>query len=280
MDFLTSLDNYNIFYEVAKCGNITKASEKLYISQPAVSQAIKKIEDNLGVSLIIRGKRGITLTPIGKKIFDKVEIALHNLLGVQQLIDEEKNLLRGELVIGAGSNIARKILCNPISEFMLNYPLIEFKIVENIQSNMIEMLKCGEINFVLTQYNEEIDFPYISVFDTQYCFVKSSKCELEKYITNVEGSYTYAFFEKFMQDNNLKNKQIMQVAGYKTALELVNLGIGTTLVPRYLVQEDLDNNNLIEVYKNYELPAIKFVVYYNPDLIMPAGKIFLEYLKN
>ena len=50
MKFLTSLDNYNILYEVAKCGNITKASENLYISQPAVSQAIKKLEEFQRVS--------------------------------------------------------------------------------------------------------------------------------------------------------------------------------------------------------------------------------------
>ncbi len=280
MDFLTSLDNYNIFYEVAKCGNITKASENLFISQPAVSQTIKKMEENLGVTLIIRGKKGIELTPIGKKIFEKVEIALHNLSAIDQLIDEERGLLRGELLIGAGSNIARKVLCKPVAEFTLDYPMINVKIMQNVQTVMIELLRKGELNFVLTQYNEQFEFPFEPLLDTQYCFVKSVNCEVEKFITITEGSYMHMRFNEFIEKRNLKNIPTLQVSGYNTALDLAKLGMGVTLVPKYMVEDDLKNNILVETYTDYDLPTIKFGVYYNPNLIMPAGKVFLEYLKD
>lgn len=278
MDFLTSLDNYKIFYEVAKCGNITKASENLFISQPAVSQTIKKLEENLGVSLVIRSKKGVELTPIGKDIFAKVEIALHNLSSVEHLINEEKGLIRGEIAIGAGSNIARRVLCEPIAKFMIDYPLINVKILENVQTKMIEMLKVGELNFVLTQFNEDINFPFIPVFETQYCFIKSKNIKADKFITITEGSFAYILFDKFLKDNNINNKSIMQVSGYKIALELVKLGIGTTLVPHYIAQEYLDNEELIEVYTDYNLPKIQFGIYYNPEIILPAAKMFLKYL--
>ena len=280
MKFLTSLDNYNILYEVAKCGNITKASENLYISQPAVSQAIKKLEENLDVTLVIRSKKGVELTPIAKKILEKVEVALQNLSAIEQIVDEEKGLLKGELIIGAGSNIARKVLCKPIAEFVLDYPLVNFKIIENVQTKMIEMLRVGELNFVLTQYNEEINFPFMPIFNTPYCFVKSVDCEIDKFIMISDGSYANTLFSKFINEKNLVDTAIMQVSGYKTALELVNLGVGTTLLPRYMIQEDLDNNKLIEVFTDYKLPDIQFGVYYNPDLLMPVGKAFFEYLKD
>lgn len=280
MDFLTSLDNYNIFYEVAKCGNITKASEKLFISQPAVSQTIKKMEENLGVALIIRGKKGIELTPIGKKVFEKAEIALHNLSAIDQLIDEEKGLLRGELIIGAGSNIARKVLCKPISEFALDYPMINIKIVQNVQTIMMDLLRRGELNFVLTQHNEQFKYPFEPLFDAQYCFVKSVDCDVEKFITITEGSYMHMKFNEFIEQNHLQDVPTMQVSGYNTALDLAKLGMGVTLVPRYMVEDELKNNVLVETYTDYQLPKIQFGVYYNPNLIMPAGKIFLEYLKD
>ena len=280
MDFLTSLDNYNIFYEVAKCGNITKASERLYISQPAVSQAIKKLEDNLGVILFIRNKKGIELTAVGKKVFDRIEISLKGIALAEKLLDNEKELIGGELIVGAGSSIAREVLCKPIANFMKDYPLINFKIVESVQAIMIEMLKKDELNFVLTQRTDNIDFPFMPIFDTEYCFVKSSKCKLEKFITITEGSYTYNLFDKFIKDNKFENIQKMQVAGYKTALDLVELGVGTTLVPKYIVQEKLKSGELIEVYNKYELPKIQFGVYYNSNVIMPAGKKYIEYLKN
>lgn len=279
MEFLTSLDNYNIFYEVAKCGNITKASERLYISQPAVSQSIKKLEENLGVVLFIRNKKGIELTTVGKKVFDQIEISLKGIALAEKLIDDEKELISGELIVGAGSSIAREVLCKPIVQFMQEYPLINFRIVESVQAKMIEMLKKDELNFVLTQRTENINFPFMPIFDTEYCFVKSAKCKLEKFITITEGSYTYNLFEKFIKDNKLEYIQTMQVAGYKTALELVCLGVGVTLLPKYIVQEKLNNGELTEVYTKYELPKIQFGVYYNSNLIMPLGKKFLEYLK-
>lgn len=279
MEFLTSLDNYNIFYEVAKCKNITKASENLFISQPAVSQTLRKMEENLGVSLFARSRKGMELTPIGKKIFEKVEMSLRNLSSIEQLIDEEKGLLRGQLVVGAGSNVARKVLCKPIAAFVLDYPHVDIKIVESVQTKMIEALKSGEINFVLTQLNENINLPFEPVFETKYCFVQSSNCEADKFVTLTEGSYTHQIFREFIDKNGFESS-IMEVAGYKTALELVRLGIGTTLVPRYIVQEEIERGELVEVFGDYELPKVLFGIYYNDALSTPASKIFLEYIKD
>ena len=280
MNNLINLDNYKLFYEVAKCGNITKASEKLFISQPAISQTIKKMEDRLGVKLFIRSKKGIELTTIGKKIFQEVEFSLHNISNIEQLINEEKGLLKGEIVIGGGSNITRKILTMPIAQFLLDYPLINFKIIESVQSEMINQLRTGELHFVLTQYNEDIKFPFIPLFKTNYCFIESPNKETEKFLTTHEGSFVHKLMENFLDSKNYKKSDIMQIAGYKTSIELVKHGVGTTLVPYYLAEEDLNNKKLIKVYTDYELPSIQFGIYYNPNLLMPASKIFMEYLND
>ena len=102
----TNLNNYKIFYEVAKCKNITKASNNLYISQPAISQVIKKLEEDLDCILFVRSKKGMELTSIGEKIFTQVESSLNGLNTISELISKEKGLLIGELNIGSGSNIA------------------------------------------------------------------------------------------------------------------------------------------------------------------------------
>ncbi|MBE7075515.1 MAG: LysR family transcriptional regulator [Clostridiales bacterium] len=280
MDFLTNLDNYNIFYEVANCKNLTKASERLFISQPAVSQAIKKLEDNLGIVLFIRSKKGMELTSIGQKVFERVELSLSTIKNIEELINEEKGLLRGEFVIGSGSNIARIVLCKPIAQFVKDYPLINIDLIENVQTKMISMLKTGKLQFVLTQFNEEIDLPFIPLFETSYCFVKSTDCSTERFISISEGSYTHLLFEKFLKEKNFKNAQIMHVAGYKIALELLELGVGTTLVPRFLIEESLKNKKFEEVYCDYVLPSITYGLYYNPVLMTPASKKFLSYIKN
>lgn len=278
MDFLTNLDNYNIFYEVAKTKNLTKASENLYISQPAVSQSIKKLEENLGTTLFVRSKKGMELTLIGQKIFEKVELSLKNLSAVEELINEEKGLISGELNLGSGSNVARKILCEPVSRFLQDHPNVTINILEDVQAEMISKLSTGQLQIVISQKNEEFNLPFIPLFDTKYCFVRNKNLKCEKFITITKGSFTHKLFEKFIEDKNLQHIPTMQVSGYKTALELVFLGIGTTLVPDYLISDIINNNQIEIVHNDYHLPTITFGIYYNPTLITPATKRFLEYV--
>lgn len=74
---MVNLDLYRVFYTVAKRGSLTKAAEELYISQPAVSQAVKQLENQLGVNLFNRTHRGMELSEKGgKRIIEKVEHAL------------------------------------------------------------------------------------------------------------------------------------------------------------------------------------------------------------
>lgn len=74
---MVNLDLYRVFYTVAKRGSLTRAAEELYISQPAVSQAVKQLENQLGVSLFNRTHRGMELSEEGgKRIIEKVEHAL------------------------------------------------------------------------------------------------------------------------------------------------------------------------------------------------------------
>ena len=79
---MVNLELYRVFYAVAKCGSLTKAAEELFISQPAVSQAIKQLESQLGTTLFKRTHRGMELSEQGGKvIFDIVEKALAALKG-------------------------------------------------------------------------------------------------------------------------------------------------------------------------------------------------------
>ena len=81
---MVNLDLYKVFYTVAKCGSLTKAADELYISQPAVSQAIKQLEAQLGVSLFTRTHKGMELSArSGKQIFAKVEEAKK---GLRQIV--------------------------------------------------------------------------------------------------------------------------------------------------------------------------------------------------
>lgn len=274
-----NLNNYKIFYEVAKCKNITKASNNLYISQPAISQVIKKLEEDLGCILFVRSKKGMELTNIGEKVFNEIEISLNRLNTINELISKENGLLIGKLNIGAGSNIARATICKPIADFTKKHPNVDISMQEYGQIKMVEMLNNAKLQLIITQKNNEIDHPFIPLVETNYMFVKNQKCESKKFILIPEGSFTYTVFKKFIEENNFSHIPTIEVAGYKNAIELAKLGVGTTLAPEYLVREQIENGNLEQVYTSYKLPKITFGAYYNQSLLTPATKEFLKYLE-
>ncbi|MDE5667066.1 MAG: LysR family transcriptional regulator, partial [Clostridia bacterium] len=103
---MVNLELYKVFYTVAKCGSLTKAAQELFISQPAVSQAVKQLEGQLGVSLFNRTHKGMELSAGGGKlIFSKVEEALGLLESAENALTELQETATGTVRIGATASI-------------------------------------------------------------------------------------------------------------------------------------------------------------------------------
>ena len=114
---MVNLDLYRVFYTVAKCGSLTKAAEELYISQPAVSQAIKQLENQLGGKLFNRTHKGMELTDTGgKQIFATVEKALQLLSEAENKYSELKNTATGVVRICASDTVSTHFLLKYIGD--------------------------------------------------------------------------------------------------------------------------------------------------------------------
>ena len=121
---MIDLDLYKIFYIVAEEGNITKASEKLHISQPAVTKQIKNLENQLNTPLFIRTKRGVILNECGEKIFIKVKQALSLLDEVSNVVNDYNNLNVGKIKIGISTSLMKYYLLEYLEIFHNKYPNI------------------------------------------------------------------------------------------------------------------------------------------------------------
>ena len=102
-----SLEYYKVFYNVAKLGSISAAANSLFISQPAVSQAVRQLEQTLGVTLFIRTAKGVRLTEEGKTLAVYVERGMENFLKGEEAMDRLKNLDMGDVRIGASDMTLR-----------------------------------------------------------------------------------------------------------------------------------------------------------------------------
>ena len=102
-----NLSSYKIFKTVADEGSFLKAAEKLYITQPAISKAVKKLEDSLNVKLFIREARGVRLSPDGEVLYDYVVSAFNSIETAENTIKSRLNLGIGQLRIGTSARLCK-----------------------------------------------------------------------------------------------------------------------------------------------------------------------------
>ena len=154
---MVNLELYRVFYTVAKCGSLTKAAQELYISQPAVSQAIRQLENQLGTTLFNRVHKGMELTKQGGElVFEDVSRALQLLDGVESRLSELKKSAKGTLRIGASETIFQYILADKLVKYHALYPDVKFELLSDVSPITIEQLKTdrcdvGFLNFPIPE---------------------------------------------------------------------------------------------------------------------------------
>lgn len=144
-------NNLRIFFVVAEHKSISAAAEALYISTPAVSQAVKALENKLGTKLFIRNRHtGMILTPVGEQIFQFTGQMLSLEEQIFQAIHNEKGLLSGTVRIGAIPAVTGTILAKPIAVFHQRYPGIHIDIQEGTPNDMVHKVECAMVDFAFS----------------------------------------------------------------------------------------------------------------------------------
>ena len=146
---ISNLNNYVIFYTVAKAGNISKAANQLYISQPAISKSISKLEAELGTALFARSSKGVTLTEEGQVLYEYVERAFDSLNMGEEKLKNYKELGIGHIRIGVSTSLCKHILLDYLKDFIKENPNIKFSIDCHSTLNTIKLLKNDDIDIGL-----------------------------------------------------------------------------------------------------------------------------------
>ncbi len=280
------LDNLKIFYIVAKTGNITKASNELYISQPAVTQTIKKIEQILNLTLFLRTKKGVTLTNIGKELYARLDKAFQVLNSADKFLKQTEDLSSGELVYGGSSYIIRKMFSAKFKDFADLYPNIKFTQIDDTQEIMLNGLKLGEIDFVISQHSTIYnDVKFIPLFNEEYIFVCSkeyknrAKNGKNSYIFQGEGTFNQNTMLCILNENKIDYSLCHKVVGYNMALELCKNDLGIAMLPKTICEQELKNGSLVQTHKDFYISTLEYGIYINEKNLTPICKEFLkEYL--
>ncbi len=138
-------------------GSISKAANSLYISQPAITKSIQKLEQELGITLFNRSPKGVCLTENGKVFFEFIKNGVESFFNGEHKLTALNNLETGILRIGASSTITRYFLLPYIEKFHILYPKIEISITNHLTQNMISLLKKGSLDFLIVNLPMKLD---------------------------------------------------------------------------------------------------------------------------
>ncbi|MBQ3493177.1 MAG: LysR family transcriptional regulator [Clostridia bacterium] len=268
---MVNLELYRVFYTVAKCGSLTKAAEELFISQPAVSQAIKQLETQLGGKLFNRTHKGMELSDTGgKQIFPIVEQALKLFEEAESKYSELKDTATGIVRICASDTVATHFLLPYIKEYHEKYPDVNLILLNGTSSDTIELLKNnkGDVGFV----NLPIDDSDINLSNTVMqlhdTFVASdSFSELFNDIVDLKRLQDYPLLMlelstatrqaivSFAHSQGVHLHPEIELASMELMTELAKNGIGIACIPREFVKHELENGTLKEIKTNPSLPS-------------------------
>lgn len=147
-------------WEVYKAGSFQKAAENLFISQPAISASVRRIEERVGTQLFDRSMKPLRLTQCGEQYIAAAEKVLALERDFMEYVDDWAGLLRGNLVLGGSTFFSSMVLPNLISRFNRMYPNIRLELVEETTSNLETRLESGTVDMVV-----DYKIPHIENYD-------------------------------------------------------------------------------------------------------------------
>lgn len=267
-----NLNTLKYFYEIANTKNITKASQNLNVSQPALTKSIKILETDLNTTLFNRSKKGVILTEEGEILYEYTKKMFQNLGSTLNVINETKEK-GGHLYIGATTTNFLEPILPTLDEFRKLYPSIKIEIVLE-EINVLEKYnKLGKLDILIKNSYENIDnYEIIKSFTIQDHFIASRKDF--KYLENKTLSINELLkepfvllsrithgrrnFDSYLKSQNISFKPTYEFNSYSLCRELIRNGFGIGVGNPIHYQTD----EFIILNTDFSLPTRTFDICY------------------
>ena len=253
---MVNLELYRIFIIVAKNKSITRASNELGISQPAVTKHVKNLEDALNIQLLVRKNNGIELTKEGQDLYNKINDATNILINI-----EEEYITNRAIHLGCHSTMLDKLFSFCLAKYY----------EENINNKNIVLSK--KVNFIYN--NKKIIFHKISILSDILVATYNSKLANKTislqnlkdtvfYMPRETSSTTINFWESINCDS--KSFKNVKNITYNTMVKLIKSNENAIgLVTKEYIEEELKNKELITLSTEFNIPKLEFGIYLNKD---------------
>ncbi|AKA67581.1 LysR family transcriptional regulator [Clostridium scatologenes] len=285
-----TLRHFKIFVAVCDKMNMTKASDTLFMSQSAVSQAISELENHYGLRLFERLSKKLYITQAGEKLLSYARYIIK--LNIE-LENEMKTLNeKGSIRIGASVTVGAYVLPKLVSHFQRENTEVDIQVYEENTTKIEKMLLHDEIDLALvegeTTNSDIINKPFMNDELVLICgsnhrfsklsYIEPHELEKEKFIIREEGSGTRKTFEDKMIENQLTWKVIWVCNNTDTIKTAVAENLGVSVISRNSVMNELNSGILCEI----PIKGIKFkrqfkIIYHKNKYLTEIMQHFMDY---
>ena len=287
---MVNLELYKIFVIVAKEKNITKASEKLNLTQPAVTKHMKNLESSLETKLFIRSNHDIKLTKQGMELYEDIKDAVDVLIN-----EENKHLKIRDINLGIHSTILNKIFSDCMSEYYIKNTNSKINVLNEENEQMLLALRNGELDIIFSKkiYSKSHDknIKFIKLGEWNEVLIANQNYKLKnKLITLEELKNTTIYMPKktsetshnFFQSLNCKYEDFKDIkhATYKIITEIIKNNDGVGLVTKEFVEEEIKKHNLCILNTEFYINPIEFGIYIHKERKFKELNKFIKIIEN
>ncbi len=258
-----NLSSYRIFYTVANTGNISKAAKELYISQPAISKSIQKLEESVGCRLFLRSSRGVVLTDEGRLLYEHVSRAFQTLTLGEEKLKRSIELGVGHLKIGVSAALCKYMLLPYLKEFIRRNPHISISIACQSTNDTLKLLEDNQIDIGLIgkpqnlknihfDFLEEIEDVFVSTKD----YIRNLRArgvQKDQLLSNStlmlldKNNMTRQYIDDYLQENQIQARESIDISNMDLLIDFARIGLGIACVIKSFVAEDLSLGALVEI---------------------------------
>ncbi|MGP1612497.1 MAG: LysR family transcriptional regulator [Catonella sp.] len=261
-----NLSLYHIFNTVAEAGNISHAAKELYISQPAISKAVTRLEQNLETKLFVRSSRGVTLTDSGRMLYEQTNVAFKHLKQAEETIKKNKKLGTGSLKIGVSTTLCKYVLMPYLEKFIKLHPHIKISISCQSTYQTLSLLQKHKVDIGLVGESGRLEncvFSPIGLVEDGFvatpAYLKNLKKRHPESATNPfeygnlmlldKHNVSRRYIDEYMRGNVLStgqmfNDHVLEVSSMDLLIEFAKIGLGIACIITDFVKTELNNGTL------------------------------------
>lgn len=246
---IMTLLSYHVFKTVVEQGSFQKAAEMLSLTPSAVSHAVSSMEQELGFSLFVRSKSGITMTNYGQHLFPYINAVLNSDESLKQAISQINGLQKGTVKVGCFSSICTNWMADIIHTFEKRYPAITIEVYQGTYSDVAEWIKNGTVDFGFLSASSADGLPIEPLQRDRLLVVvpadfrktgnpeKMTIAEMreQNFVSQMEG--TDADIINYLKKNNLDVRSIYHVEDDLSTVAMVAEGFGICIMPEMVMHD-------------------------------------------